>query len=220
MSSATIAEQVSALKASRAGQPVSDVMKPFAREQQRLASMGQPEGVIGVGSTLPDATLLDPHGEPTSLYGVLGGRLAVIVFYRGAWCPYCNIALRTYQSELLPQLTRHDVALIAVSPQAPDGSLSMKEKNELEFAVLSDPGNILAGRVGIVSAPAPDALAAQVQLGLDLTAVNADGTPAIPMPTTLIVGPDRVVRWVDVHPDYTTRSEPAEILAALDTPIR
>ena len=132
MSSATIAEQVSALNASRAGQPVSDAMKPFAREQQRLASMGQPEGVIGVGSTLPDATLLDPHGEPTSLYGVLGGRLAVIVFYRGAWCPYCNIALRTYQSELLPQLTRHDVALIAVSPQAPDGSLSMQEKNELD----------------------------------------------------------------------------------------
>lgn len=220
MSSATIAEQVSALNASRAGQPVSDVMKPFAREQQRLASMGQPEGVIGVGSTLPDATLLDPHGEPTSLYGALEGRLAVIVFYRGAWCPYCNIALRTYQTELLPQLTRQDVALIAVSPQAPDGSLSMQEKNELAFPVLSDPGNELARRVGIVSAPAPDALAAQLQLGLDLTAVNADGTPAIPMPATLIVDPDRVVRWVDVHPDYTTRSEATEILAALDTPIR
>ena len=110
-------------------------------------------------------------------------------------------------------------ALIAVSPQAPDGSLSMQEKNELKFAVLSDPGNELAGRVGIVSRPHQDALAAQLQLGLDLAAVNADGTAAIPMPTTLIVDPDRVVRWIDVHPDYTTRSEPAEILAALDTPI-
>lgn len=68
MSSATIAEQVSALNVSRAGQPVSDLMKPFAREQQRLASMGHPEGVIDVGSTLPDATLLDAHDQPTSLY--------------------------------------------------------------------------------------------------------------------------------------------------------
>jgi peroxiredoxin len=220
MTSTTIAGQVNAMNASRAGQPVSDVMKPFLREQQRLASRGQPEGVISVGSMLPDATLLDPQGEPTRLYDAIGGRLAVIVFYRGAWCPYCNIALRTYQTELVPELTRQNVALIAVSPQAPDGSLSMQQKNELTFTVLSDPANALAGHVGIVSAPSPDAVAAQLQLGLDLAAVNADSTAAIPMPTTLIVDPDRVVRWVDVHPDYTTRSEPAEILAALDTPIR
>ena len=164
---------------------------------------------------MPEVELLDSHGLPTSLPAVLDGRRAVLVFYRGAWCPYCNIALNAYQAELLPELEQLGVVLVAVSPQAPDGSLSMQEKNNLRFAVLSDPGNKLAASVGILTAPSEEARAAQLQLGLDLEAINADGTTSLPMPTTLIVDPDLAVRWVDVHPDYATRSEPASILEAL-----
>ncbi len=138
------------------------------------------------------------------------------MLYRGAWCPYCSITLKTYQAELLPELAKRAVPLIAVSPQTPDGSLTTQEKRELTFTVLSDPGNQVAKVAGILTAPSDEARAAQLQLGLDLTAVNADGTTGLPMPTTIIVDADRVVRWVDVHPDYTTRSEPGEILAALD----
>jgi peroxiredoxin len=108
------------------------------------------------------------------------------------------------------------VALVAISPQAPDGSLSMRQKNELTFTVLSDPGNQVARAAGVLSAPSAQARAAQLRLGLDLATVNADGTAGVPMPTTIITGADHVVGWVDVHPDYTTRSEPAQILAALD----
>jgi peroxiredoxin len=216
MPSTTIAEQVNVLKAGSASRARSDVMSAFAREQAELAVRGMPDDLIKVGSTLPDASLLDPHGEPTSLYGALGGRPAVLIFYRGAWCPYCNIALRTYQTELLPELTMRGVGLVAISPQAPDGSLSMRDKNELRFTVLSDPGNDLANTVGVVTAPSSEARAAQLQFGLDLEAVNADGTTAIPMPTTLILDADCVVQWVDVHPDYTTRTEPTEILDILD----
>jgi peroxiredoxin len=92
----------------------------------------------------------------------------------------------------------------------------MQEKQELRFAVLSDPGNALAGSAGINITPSEATRAAQLDLGLDLEAVNADGTTVIPMPTTVILDADRTVRWIDVHPDYTTRSEPGEILAALD----
>jgi len=92
----------------------------------------------------------------------------------------------------------------------------MQEKHGLRFAVLSDPDNTLLRDAGILTAPSPDARAAQLELGLDLEAVNADGTTTLPMPTTLIVAPDLTVRWVDVHPDYSTRTEPADILAALD----
>jgi peroxiredoxin len=165
---------------------------------------------------LHDAKLIDPHGAMTTLYEALGDQVAVLVFYRGAWCPYCNIALNTYQAELIPELGRRGVKLFAVSPQAPDGSLSTQEKNGLTFAVLSDPGNQVAKALGILTAPSAEARAAQLELGLDLAAVNADGTTGLPMPTTVILDPELVVRWVDVHPDYTTRSEPAQILAALD----
>jgi peroxiredoxin len=211
----TIAEHTRELAKSQAAAPASDVMSAFGREQAALATF-EPIGVITPGAKLPEVELLDSHGLPTSLPAVLDGRRAVLVFYRGAWCPYCNIALNAYQAELLPELEQLGVVLVAVSPQAPDGSLSMQEKNNLRFAVLSDPGNRLVASVGILTAPSEKARAAQVQLGLDLEAINADGTTALPMPTTLILDPDLTVRWVDVHPDYTTRSEPAAILEALD----
>jgi peroxiredoxin len=214
--STTIAEQVSRLAETTAARPPNEIMGAFIREQADLAARGRPAGVMEVGATLPDAELLDPHGATTSLYAALGGRLSVLVFYRGAWCPYCNITLDTYQRELVSELAGRGVGLVAVSPQTPDGSLSSQEKNELTFSVLSDPGNQVAKVAGILTAPSDEARAAQLQLGLDLTAVNADGTTGLPMPTTMIVDAERVVRWVDVHLDYTTRSEPGEILAALD----
>jgi len=212
----TIAQQVSQLVETMAAQPANEVMGAFSREQAELAARGVPEGVIEVGATLPDAKLIDPHGATTTLYKALGDQAAVLVFYRGAWCPYCNIALNTYQAELVPELARRGVALVAISPQAPDGSLSTQEKNELTFTVLSDPANQVAKSIGILTAPSAEARAAQLELGLDLAAVNADGTTGLPMPTTVILDPEHVVRWRDVHPDYTTRSEPAQVLAALD----
>jgi len=193
-----------------------EVIAVFSREQQQLAAAGLPAGVAGPGTTLPDAELLDVHGSVRSLGRALGEGPAVVVLYRGVWCPYCNLALSTYQSELLPKLAKRGVQLIAISPQTPDNSLSMQEKQSLEFTVLSDPGNTLARHLGVLTRPTDEAQEAQRRLGLDLTTVNADGTTDLPMPTTLAVGIDRTVRWIDVHPDYSTRTEPGAILTALD----
>ncbi len=212
----TIAQQVNHFVETIAAQPPNEMMGAFGREQAELAASGTPARVIGLGARVPDAELIDAHGATTTLYEALGDRVAVLVFYRGAWCPYCNIALNTYQAELVPELADRDVALVAISPQAPDGSLSMQEKNDLTFTVLSDPANQVAKAVGILTAPSAEARAAQLKLGLDLTAVNADGTTGLPMPTTVIVDPRHAVRWIDVHPDYSTRSEPGEILVAID----
>ena len=164
---------------------------------------------------MPDAQLLDVHGAPTTLANAVGGRPAVAVLYRGAWCPYCNLALRTYQEHLVPQLAQRDIPLVAISPQKPDGSLSTQEKNELTFTVLSDPGNQIATALGVLTAPTDDARAAQHTLGLDLPEANADGTHGVPMPTVAIVDSAGVIRWIDVHPNYTTRTEVADVVDAL-----
>jgi len=111
------------------------------------------------------------------------------------------------------------VALIAISPQKPDRSLSMHEKHALTYAVVSDPGNQIAGQLGILTAPSEAARQTQVAHGLDLTAINADGTTAIPMPTVVIIDGAGTIRWIDVHPNYTTRTEPGQILDALATTI-
>jgi peroxiredoxin len=214
--SLTITGRVAEMHAAVAAQPPNEVMGAFGREQAELDAAGLPAGIATVGTVVADTELLDPHGAPTTLYAAAGSGTAVLVFYRGAWCPYCNIALATYQVQLLPELIERGVTLVAVSPQAPDGSLSMTEKNNLAYPVVSDPGSAVAGQLGILTAPSPEARTAQLQLGLDLTAVNADATTTLPMPTAVILDGEHVLRWIDVHPDYSTRTEAQQILDALD----
>jgi peroxiredoxin len=212
----TINDRVTEMHSAQAAEPPNEVMATFGREQAALAATAVPEGLAAVGSTVVDAVLLNVDGEETTLQAVLGDQLSVVVFYRGAWCPYCNIALSTYQSDLRPELEARGVRLIAISPQTPDGSLSMQQKNELAFTVVSDPGNRIAGQLGILTGPSEEARAAQLQLGLDLTKVNADGTVTLPMPTVAVLDADRTLRWIDVHPDYSTRTEPQQVLDAID----
>jgi peroxiredoxin len=211
----TIRDRVAEMHAA-AAQPPNEAMAAFGREQAALAAAGLPDGVAAVGTEVPDAELLDVHGAPTTLYAATGEKTSVLVFYRGAWCPYCNITLSTYQHHLLAQLTERDIRLVAISPQTPDGSLTMQDKHDLAFTVLSDPGNALGRTLGILTQPSGDARAAQLELGLDLTTVNADGTTGLPMPTVAILDADHALQWIDVHPDYSTRTEPAQILAATD----
>jgi peroxiredoxin len=212
----TISEQADAIKTSSAGRLPAEVAAVFDAQAAGLRDAGVPEGVAATGTVVSDAALLDAHGGATTLYEVTAGRPAVVVFYRGAWCPYCNVALHTYSEQLLKPLAEHGVQLVAVSPQRPDGSLSMQEKHDLAFPVVSDPGNVLAMELGVLTTSASqEVLAAQRRLGLDLTEVNADGTAGLPMPTVVLIDADHRIRWIDVHPDYTTRTEVAEILDAV-----
>jgi peroxiredoxin len=210
-----IADQVTRLQSELTSQFPEDVAAVFADEQARLDQAGVPAGVAKAGTPLPDGDLLDARGRPTTLAEQRRGRPAVVVFYRGAWCPYCNLALRAYQEQLLPRLAERDTVLIAVSPQKPDVSLAMAQSNELTFTVVSDPGNQIAAGLGILIEPDTRVLGAQRALGLDLAEHNADGKHLLPMPTVLIVVADGAIRWIDVHPNYATRSEPEAILAPL-----
>lgn len=206
-----IAAQVGEMAA--AAQP-SELMDAFARNNAAKVDAGI-SGLAQAGSAFPDGDLLTATGEATTFAAAVAGRPAVVVFYRGAWCPYCNIALRTYEAELAAPLAERGIALVAISPQAPDGSLSTAEKNELSFTVLSDSGNQVARQLGILNVATADELATNAEAGLDLAAVNADGTSDLVVPTAAVVDADGVLRFLDAHVDYATRTEPAEILAAV-----
>jgi peroxiredoxin len=211
----TIREQSDQLKAAAAEDLPSEILEVFDRSIQEFLERGIPADSIKAGDVLDQFTLDDATGTPVSLDQIVENGPAVIVFYRGGWCPYCNLALRTYQQELLPHLGAWGARLVAISPQSPDDSLSTVEKAGLEFTVLSDPGSRLADRIGIAFEQADDVLAAQRKLGLDLTKVNAEDAVRLPRPTVLVVDQDRTVRFVDVQPDYTARTEVADIIAAL-----
>jgi peroxiredoxin len=214
--SPTIQEQSEQIKTASAGRLPADVLETFTRDQAAFRAKGRPADAVAVGDVLSDFTLPDATGHDVSLSELLGEGPVVLVFYRGGWCPYCNLALHQYQSELVPQLASYGATLAAISPQKPDESLTTVEKHDLQFVVLSDAGARVARQLGIAFEPAEDVLEAQRALGLDIRDGNADGSPELPMPTVLIVDRNRTVRFVDVQADYTSRTEVSEILAALD----
>jgi peroxiredoxin len=211
----TIAEQAAAVSAAAAAHAPAEIFAVFTGELTALAAAGVPDGVAAAGAALPDGKLLDVHGAATSLHAARAGRPAVVVLYRGDWCPFCNLTLRTYQQELLPALTERGVALIAISPQKADGALTIQQKNDLTFTVLSDPGNQIAGALGVLTRPGDDVLGVQAQLGANIADGNADGTSGLPMPTVVVADAGGTIRWIDVHPAYDTRSEVPDILAAV-----
>jgi peroxiredoxin len=212
--SGPIAAQVDAMSHEPAASGLPDDVRAVLKtDQVRLAGTSVPDGVIAAGAPFPEVGLVSLDGSLVRLKDIVGSRASVVIFYRGTWCPYCNVALKIYQEQLLPQLDVAHVVLIAISPQLPDGSLSMREKNELSFTVLSDPGNVAARAIGIISPPSDEVRDAQAKLGIDLAKINVDDDPDLPMPTTIVLDSNQVVRFVDVHPDYTTRTEPDDIIA-------
>jgi peroxiredoxin len=212
----SIQEQSDELKVASAGRLPAEVLETFARDQAAWQANGRPADAVAVGNLLNDFVLPDATGRDVSLSDLLADGPAVLVFYRGGWCPYCNLALHQYQSELVPKLPGYGATLAAISPQKPDESLTTADKHGLQFAVLSDAGADVAQALGIAFEPSTDVLEAQRALGLDIRNGNADGSPELPMPTVLVIDSNRTVQFADVQVDYTRRTEVPEILAALD----
>lgn len=214
-STRTVADQVSEFDVGFAETIGPDLSAVFAKEQSDLNAAGTPAGAVAAGDPLPDATLTTVDGQQVTLASVLDGAPAVIVFYRGAWCPYCNITLKHYEQTLAATLREQGVGLVAISPQTPDGSQAAVANGELSFTVLSDPANALASQLGILTAPSAEAQEAHTTLGFAVKDSNADDTPGLPFPTVLVVDASGTVRFADVHVDYTTRTETEEILEAV-----
>ncbi len=171
---------------------------------------------LGVGATAPHFQLPDPAGDIVTLADLLVGGPVLLNFYRGSWCPYCNLELRAYQRELL-RLTAHNTKLVAISPMLPDNSLDVAEKNNLDFPVLSDIGNLVAGQYGLVFEVDRRIQAMyRERLGNDLPTLNGDDSFTLPLPATYVIGQDGVITYAYVNADYRLRADPEEVLAAVE----
>lgn len=193
----------------------AEVRQIMQRAGQELADSGQADRALTVGAQAPRFRLPTATGQTVALDDLLADGPVVLTFYRGAWCPYCNIALSSLQQHH-QAITARGARLVAVSPQIPDETLTLTEKHELAFDVLSDIGSHTAKSYGLAFDLPDDLAAVYDKLGFDLQRVN-DGHPrTLPLPATYVIDRDGVIRWGFVKADYTTRAEPADILAALD----
>lgn len=135
----------------------------------------------------------------------------VLNFYRGAWCPYCNLELKAFE-QINDKLIQNKAKLVAISPQTPDASLTTMQKNELSFEVLSDTNNKVAKEYGLVFSLAQELRPIYEKFGIDIVASNNENSFELPMPATYVINKNKEIIYAFIDEDYTSRSEPQEIL--------
>jgi len=138
----------------------------------------------------------------------------VVAFYRGGWCPYCNLELRALQKSLT-EIQKLGAQLVAISPQTPDSSLSTQQKDELQFRVLSDKHSAVARQFGLVFTLPEEIRTIYKGFGHDIAARNGDDSFELPFPATYVIGQARTIHFAFVNADYTKRAQPAAILKVL-----
>jgi peroxiredoxin len=197
-------------------QPIdSSIEERFAEQRTRLASMSFPNA-LAVGNRAPHFELPNAQGRPIRLADQLERGPVVLTFYRGAWCPFCNVQLRGLQ-EALPEIETLGASLLAISPQLPDGSRAIIDKHGLTFEVLSDLNSVVASTYGITFTLPRTDQALFLEVGNDLRKANGDSSWVLPAPSTFVVTTDGTIHHARVDPDYTNRITTGEILSALRT---
>ncbi len=209
----TLQSILDARKAQFEAKAAKEVRKIYAEGIESVRKSGILESAKNVGDHAPDFTLKNPFGKSVSLGEYLQRGSVVLTWYRGGWCPYCNLTLHRLQQEL-PQFKAAGANLLALTPELPDKSLTTQEKHNLSFEVLSDIGNKVAREYGIVFRLTPE-VAANYQSNFDLHGFNGDESDELPMAATYVIDRDGTVRYAFLNADYRNRAEPAEIIRAL-----
>ena len=186
----------------------------FDADTESFISSGDAPQGLQVGDQLASFELPNQLGQTISLDELQVDSNIVISFYRGGWCPYCNIELCVLQ-QALPEFKSHGARLIAISPQLPDESMSTAEKNELSFPVLSDAGNKVAKEFGLVFTLSEQLRPLYESFNIDLPATNGDKSFELPIPATFIIDSDGVVKGAFVNADHKQRMDPSDIINVL-----
>lgn len=210
----SLTEEMRAFRDKSAADIPAEIMEKFQKAQLELEKKQIESSAKKVGEKIENFELINVKGNKVSLANALKDGPAVISFYRGGWCPYCNMELRALQARL-PEIKALGAQLLAISPQIPDKSLTTVEKNELEFEVLSDAGNEVARGVGLVFEVAEELRPIYEQWGADLSEFNGDEKYELPIPSTFVIDNEGTIIHSYHDLDYTSRMDPEQILDVL-----
>lgn len=193
-----------------------EVHPPMHRATEELIASGAADKALKVGDKAPAFMLNDPEGNAVSSADLLAKGPLVVTFYRGVWCPYCNMDLQALQ-EALPKIKELGASLVAISPQTAPNSRRSQRDNKLGFPILSDKGNAVADAFHL-RFTLPDYLQDLYKNAFknDLAVVNGDPSWTLPMPARYVIGQDSTILYAEVNPDYTNRPDPEELFPALE----
>ncbi len=192
-----------------------DVVALMHKSTAELVASGQAERALKAGDLAPNFVLPDSNGTLVSSQDLLVKGPLVLTFYRGIWCPYCNLDLQAIE-EVAPQIRALGATLVAVSQQTAPNSRKSRADNNLSFPILNDKGGETAAAFGIRFRLQDELIALYKRLKVDLSIINGEPSGTLPMPARYVIGQEGVIAYAEVNPDYTRRPEPDELLPVLD----
>ena len=195
--------------------PNQEALDTMQRATAELIASGQAQRAKKAGDAAPEFIFRDLDGKQVASRDLLAKGPLVVSFYRGVWCPYCNLELQALQ-DTLPEITGRGASLIAISPQTAPNSRKSERDNKLSFPILSDVRSEVADAFGIRFALSDELVALYKSFKNDLPVFNDDPSWVLPMPARYVIGRDGVIAYAEVNPDYTHRPDPSELLPVLD----
>lgn len=187
-----------------------DILNAFGQSLQELIEQNLEDRALKVGDIAPDFTLPDAEGLPVSLYDTLQYNAVIISFFRGNWCPFCMAELTHYQEAINNNLV-DSATVIAISPQSIHFNHDLKVQNNLEFRILSDKGNEIADKYGLVFTLQENIREIYKNMGADLELFNSDKTYKLPIPATYLIDKNKKIVFSSVSTNYMERADVCDI---------
>ena len=207
--------QIDAFNVQKEANLPADVLALMNTTNEELIAQHIRNNALQVGDKVENSILANHLGKNIELADLLNKGPVVVSFYRGAWCPYCNLELKAL-NDFLPQFKTKSAQLVAISPQLPDQTLTTAQKNELEFDVLSDIGNKVAQQFGLLFTLDKRIQELYTGFGIDFEHTYGDKTYQLPLPATYVINQEGVITYAFLNEDYTLRAEPCDVMTALD----
>jgi peroxiredoxin len=181
---------------------------------ERLLASDVGDNAKAVGDVAPLFCLPSARGGELCLSELLAAGPVVLSFYRGGWCPFCDLEFKALH-DWLPEIQALGAAVVGVSPETLDTAVRTLDQHAIEFEVLSDVGNKVAQEYGLVMTVDEALRPHYREWGIDLPAANGDESYALPLPATYVIDTAGVIRAAYVNKDYTQRMEPSDVVQAL-----
>jgi len=214
--STTLSQQLEEYRAGWMQRVPADRRAAMERHIAHLSESGVGRNAKQEGDLAPAIVLPDAHGRAFDVATLLAQGPVIVTFYRGGWCPYCNLELKAYQA-VLSQIIAAGANLVAISPEKPDDSVSTAEKNDLTFTVLSDVGQGVGKAFGLVYSFTDELRSVYHGFKLDIPEKNA--TPddwSLPLSATYVIASDGRILFADTGVDYRRRADPLDVLQVLE----
>ena len=211
----SLQDKLDAFKAEFEGKKAPpEVVAVFHRSTAELIASGQAARALNVGDRAPAFRLPDSGRATVTSAELLAKGPLVVTFYRGAWCPYCNMDLQAIEAAA-SQIRSLGASLVAISPQTPASSSKSQRDNALSFPILSDHGGEIAAAFGLRWRVEEELKAVMTAFKVDLAVFNGEPSWTLPMPARYVIASDGMIAYSEVNPDYTRRPDPSELLPIL-----